>query len=189
MCVRVCVCVHVCTHACWVVSDSLHPLHHILLSSSVRGILHARILEWVAISFSRGSSWPRDQTHVYCVSCIIRWILYPLAPSGKPHHQVELSNSQRDWFSLQQGDILFIFSQHLTTAQIRLRKSSSTSKPKALSLTSHTLEWLRGRAVLSSKSSVYGAVRLVADSDATDVSHSLGYLLTFGRSELDWILS
>ena len=30
----------------------------------VHGILQARILEWVAISFSRGSSWPRDQTQV-----------------------------------------------------------------------------------------------------------------------------
>ena len=30
----------------------------------VRGILQARILEWVAIPFSRGSSWPRDQTRV-----------------------------------------------------------------------------------------------------------------------------
>ena len=34
--------------------------------SSVHGILQARILEWVAISSSRGSSWPGDQT---CVSC------------------------------------------------------------------------------------------------------------------------
>ena len=32
--------------------------------SSVHGILQARVLEWVAISFSRGSSQPRDQTHV-----------------------------------------------------------------------------------------------------------------------------
>ena len=31
--------------------------------SSVHRISQARILEWVAISFSRGSSWPRDQTH------------------------------------------------------------------------------------------------------------------------------
>ena len=30
--------------------------------SSVRGILQARILEWITISFSRGSSWPRDRT-------------------------------------------------------------------------------------------------------------------------------
>ena len=32
--------------------------------SSVHGILQARILEWVAISFSRESSWPRDRTQV-----------------------------------------------------------------------------------------------------------------------------
>ena len=32
--------------------------------SSVHGIFLARILEWIAISFSRGSSWPRDQTQV-----------------------------------------------------------------------------------------------------------------------------
>ena len=38
--------------------------------SSVHGILQARILEWVAISFSRGSSQPRDWTRVSCVSCI-----------------------------------------------------------------------------------------------------------------------
>ena len=31
------------------------------------GILQARTLEWVAISFSRGSSWPRVQTHVSCI--------------------------------------------------------------------------------------------------------------------------
>ena len=33
-------------------------------SSSVHGILQARVLEWVAISFSRGFSWPRDRTQV-----------------------------------------------------------------------------------------------------------------------------
>ena len=36
------------------------------------------ILEWVAISSSRGSSQPRDQTHVSCVFCIFRCILYQL---------------------------------------------------------------------------------------------------------------
>ena len=35
-----------------------------LSGSSVHGILQARILEWVAISFSRGSSQPRDRTQV-----------------------------------------------------------------------------------------------------------------------------
>ena len=33
-------------------------------SSSIHGILQEGILEWVAISFSRGSSWPRDRTQV-----------------------------------------------------------------------------------------------------------------------------
>ena len=46
------------------------------LSSSVHGICQARILECVAISFFRGSSWPRDQTQFSCVSCIDMWILY-----------------------------------------------------------------------------------------------------------------
>ena len=36
--------------------------------SSVHGILQARILEWVAISFSRGSSPPRNRTHVFCIA-------------------------------------------------------------------------------------------------------------------------
>ena len=36
--------------------------------SSVHGILQARILEWLAIPFSRGYSWPRDQTWVFCIA-------------------------------------------------------------------------------------------------------------------------
>ena len=39
------------------------------LGSSVHGIFQARILEWVAISSSRGSSQPRDGNHISCVSC------------------------------------------------------------------------------------------------------------------------
>ena len=44
--------------------------------SSVHGILQVRILEWVAISSSRGSSRPRDRTRVTWVSCIDRRVLY-----------------------------------------------------------------------------------------------------------------
>ena len=61
-----------------VMSDSFRPLwtaaHQAL--SSVHGISTARVLEWVAISFSRGSSWPRYWTRV---SCIGRQILYHCA--------------------------------------------------------------------------------------------------------------
>ena len=48
--------------------------------SSVHGILQARALEWVAISSSGRFSWPRKQTHISCVSCIRRQILYHWAP-------------------------------------------------------------------------------------------------------------
>ena len=43
--------------------------------SSVLGIFQARILEWVAMPFSRGSSQPRDRTRVSYVSCIGRWVV------------------------------------------------------------------------------------------------------------------
>ena len=59
--------------SCSVMSDSCGPTDCSLLGSSVYGISQTRILEWVAISFSKGSSQLRDQTHV---SCIGRWILY-----------------------------------------------------------------------------------------------------------------
>ena len=49
------------------------------LGSSVHGLLQGRTLECVAIPFSRGSSWPRDQTQV---SCIGRQILYRLSHQG-----------------------------------------------------------------------------------------------------------
>ena len=39
-----------------------------LPGSSVHGISQVRILEWVAISFSMGSSWPMDQTRVFCIA-------------------------------------------------------------------------------------------------------------------------
>ena len=41
-----------------------NPMDCSLSGSSVHGILQARILEWVAISFFRGSSQPREQTQV-----------------------------------------------------------------------------------------------------------------------------
>ena len=44
------------------------PMDYSLPGSSVHGILQARILEWIAISFSRGCSWPRDWTWVSCIA-------------------------------------------------------------------------------------------------------------------------
>ena len=59
--------------ACSVVPHSLQPMDGSPPGSSVHGISQARILEWVAISYSRESSRLKDQTHVSCVSCIGRW--------------------------------------------------------------------------------------------------------------------
>ena len=45
-----------------------NPMDYSPPGSSVHGILQARTLEWVAISFSRGSSWPREWTQASCIA-------------------------------------------------------------------------------------------------------------------------
>ena len=60
------------------------PMNHNPLGSSVLGILQSRILEWVAMPFSRGSSQSRDQTLISFISCIGRWVLYHLHHLGSP---------------------------------------------------------------------------------------------------------
>ena len=52
---------------------TLWPMDYSPPGSSIHGILKARILEWLAISLSQGSFWPRGWTHI---SCIGRQILY-----------------------------------------------------------------------------------------------------------------
>ena len=66
--------------------------------SSVHGISQAKIIEWEAIPFSKGSSWPKDQTWVFCIAgrFITVWvnIIYPflfcISFSLWPEHWVEL---------------------------------------------------------------------------------------------------
>ena len=53
--------IHLCPTLC-------DPMDCGLPGSSVHGIFQARVLQWVAISFSRGSSQPRDQTQVYHIA-------------------------------------------------------------------------------------------------------------------------
>ena len=59
------------------------PIDCIPPGSSVHRILQSRILEWVAMPFSRGSSWPRDWTCVSCSSCIAGRF-FMAEPPGKP---------------------------------------------------------------------------------------------------------
>ena len=69
--------VSMCAQSCPTLCDSMDCSPP---GSSVHGTFQERILEWVAISSFRGSSWPRDQTHVSCVFCIGRQILCTWAP-------------------------------------------------------------------------------------------------------------
>ena len=70
-----------------VVSNCMWPYGLSPPDSSVHGILHARILEWVVISSSRGSSWPRDQT---CLFSIGTRILYYCTTWEAPYYIVDL---------------------------------------------------------------------------------------------------
>ena len=60
------------------------PMDCSLPGSAIHGIIPATVLEWVAISSSRGSSRRRDRTCLTCVSSIGKQVLSPLAPPGKP---------------------------------------------------------------------------------------------------------
>ena len=70
-----------------------YPIDCSLPGSSVHGIFQARVLEWVAISFFRGYSQPRDRTHESCASCIGRQVLYHLGhfPGGSESEETTSS--------------------------------------------------------------------------------------------------
>ena len=84
VCACVCVCVRVCVCMCSVAQSCL-TLHDAMdcnpPGSSVYGILQARILEWVAMPSSRGSSQQQGSKPglLHC-----RWILYCLSHQGSP---------------------------------------------------------------------------------------------------------
>ena len=81
-------CVYVC--ACSVVTDSFcDPMDCSPPGSFVCGISQVRILERVALSFSKGSSWPRDQSGVFCVSCLAKWILHQWATCVVSNFQIQ----------------------------------------------------------------------------------------------------
>ena len=69
---------YICLHAqlCLTLCDPMDPS---LPGSSVHETFQARILEWVAITYSRGSSQPRDQTCISCALCIGKQILHHCA--------------------------------------------------------------------------------------------------------------
>ena len=72
--IQVCAVAQLCPALCG-------PMDCSLPGSSVHGTLQTRVLEWAAISSSRGSSRPRNETHVFCTAggC------FTTESSGKPH--------------------------------------------------------------------------------------------------------
>ena len=85
-----CACAQLCPTLC-------NPMHCNPPVSSVHGIFQSRILEWVAISFSRGSSQPRDQTRVSCVSSIGSQTLYNWRHLGSMAYLVKDKSEEGNW--------------------------------------------------------------------------------------------
>ena len=74
----------VCCCCCCFVAKSCPTLCDAMDCSSPGSTVHGiSILEWVAISFSRGSSQPRDGTSIYGISCLAGG-LFTTEPTGKP---------------------------------------------------------------------------------------------------------
>ena len=71
VCLIGCACMHV-----WSCPTLCNPMDYSPPGSSVHGIFQARILEQVAVSYSGGSCWPKDQNCISGISCIGRQILY-----------------------------------------------------------------------------------------------------------------
>ena len=91
------------------------PMDCSSLGSSVHGIFHAKILEWVAIPFPRGSSRPRNRTWVfhiagrffYCLShqgspCLLEWVAYPFSSgSSQPRDLTHTSCIAGGFFTIE----------------------------------------------------------------------------------------
>ena len=79
------------------------PMDGSLPGSTVHGIFQARILEWAAISFSRGSSQPRDHTWVSCIAdrCFTIWAIREapttVSPQVNKREGTQLHLSTENW--------------------------------------------------------------------------------------------
>ena len=94
------------------------PMDCSLPGSSIHGIFQARILEWVAISFSRGSSQPRDQTWVAFInwatklylwkcSCMVSVLAWRVPGTGEPGGLPSMGSHRvgHDWSDLAEGGV------------------------------------------------------------------------------------
>ena len=106
--------------------------------SSVHGICKARILEWVSISFSKRSSWLRDQT---CASCTGRWVLHHWATREAYHVYYPKINCYSRSFvdpssSVQLLSHVWLCNPWTTACQASLTITNSQSLLKLMSIAS-----------------------------------------------------
>ena len=134
---------------------------------SVHGILQARILEWAVISFSRGSSWPRDRTCIYYIG---RQSLYCWATREAYTHTHTHTHKYIYSMRRQMVMVLSCLHCHLTKTLERYNKITQQNKtitstlirelPRTISLLWHSpslsfsgiysyLPWLHLRGALS----------------------------------------
>ena len=127
ICIVVCVCMCVCVWVAQLCQTICHPMDYSLPGFSVHGILQARILEWIAIPFSRGTSNLRDWT---LVSCITGWF-FTIWATGKSYCVVGIEQLKDFWWSCCQLVFfnLLTFPKPIDSLwQMQLRESSVYSK-------------------------------------------------------------
>ena len=100
-----------------------------LLGSSVHGILQARILEWVAILFSRGSSWSRDQIWVSCIAdrLLTIWAIREATICTKCYFKYFININPSNSYSRSKNELLLLASFHRWRNSSRERLTSSRS--------------------------------------------------------------
>ena len=137
-----------CVHAC---CSSSNPMDYSPPGSSLHGIFQARILEWMVIPSSRGSSPPRDWTHVSYFSCIGRRVHYHYHHQINPRAGLCFSNS----------------SVHRTRSGKCSRRHLSTSSPTVRTMSpcfSQALSWPHGQDGAAERQRMYSTQQQAAKS-------------------------
>ena len=96
------------------------PMGCCLPDSSVHELLQARILEWIAIPFSRRPSWPRDWT---AIRLLYKWILYCLSRQGSLQYRGGLSSIGAIWKRLSS------LPPYLKGLRMSIRRSKAVKNP------------------------------------------------------------
>ena len=142
---RLCIVTLIIELTCRIDSDSevaqscptlCNPMDCSLPGSSIHGIFQARVLEWVAISFSRRSSWPRDWTRVsYIVGrCFTVWATreYIMWNAGLDESQAGIKIAWRNINSLRYADYTTLVPESKEELKSLLMRVKEESKKAGL---------------------------------------------------------